>query len=68
MKEEHTEQKDAINAAASGDRTAASRWNLSHPQNRITAGHILKARQAGRVNKPMTPKQRLTAEEYHVYQ
>jgi hypothetical protein len=68
MKEEHTEQKDAISAAAGGDRTAASRWNLAHPQNRITAGHILKARQAGRTNKPLTPRQRSTQEEYNVYQ
>jgi hypothetical protein len=65
IKEDSAERKQAISAAAGGDRAAANRWNLAHPQNRITAGHVLKARQAG---KTMTPQQRATKEEYNVYQ
>jgi hypothetical protein len=68
IKEDSAERKQAIAAAGQGDRAAANRWNLAHPQNRITAGHILKARQAGRASKPMTPRQRANAEEYNVYQ
>jgi hypothetical protein len=65
IKAEGANRKDAINAAASGDTKAASRWNLAHPHNRITTSHVLKAKQA---SKAMTPRQRANAEEYSAYQ
>jgi hypothetical protein len=65
IQEAKTNKQAAVQAGIGGNMAAVTQWNATHPHDRISPSHVLKAKQNRQGD---TSEQRRTAEEYSAYQ